>query len=85
MEESESNAGSIIGALIGFACGVGIGLLFAPKPGTELRQDVADLVNKGRRKGRRLVEQGSETISSVKERVTSEGGKEPFYESGKYT
>lgn len=83
--ESESKTGSIVGTLIGFACGVGVGLLFARKPGQELREDVVDLINKGRRKSERLVEQGREKISSAKERITSETGKEPFYESGKYT
>ena len=85
MVEKQSNVGgSIVATLVGFACGVGVGLLFAKKPGSETRQDIADLINKGRRKGERLLQQGREKVSSVKERI-SEGGKEPFYESGKYT
>lgn len=86
MVERESNVGgSIVATLVGFACGVGVGLLFAKKPGSETRQDIADLINKGRRKGERLLQQGRERLSGAAEGIASEGGKEPFYESGKYT
>ena len=85
MKQSESNAGGIILAgVVGVICGAVAGLLLAPKSGSETREDIADLINKGRRKGEELVEQGREKFSEAKSRVL-QGGKEPFYESGKYT
>lgn len=84
-QSDESNAGGVIlGAVVGLICGAAVGLLFAPKAGSETREDIADLINKGRRKGEELVEQGRDKFNEAKSRVM-QGGKEPFYESGKYT
>jgi gas vesicle protein len=86
MKQSESKgSGAGIGAIVGFLCGVGVGLLFAKKPGKETRQQLAELMDKGRKTGEDLLQQGREKIASAKERMASEGDKEPFYESGKYT
>ncbi len=82
MIQSE-NKGTGIGAFVGFLAGVGVGLLFAPKPGNETRRQVGNLLIKGRRKGEELL--GRDQTETAKEKMVSEGGKEPFYESGKYT
>jgi gas vesicle protein len=83
MVQSESK-GSGIGGVVGFLVGVGVGLLMANKPGSETRRDIVDLFNKGRRKSEELIGQGKERLEDVKSGMSSEGGKEPFYESGKY-
>ena len=85
MYSSESKSGSGIGTIVGFLAGVGVGLLFATKPGKETRQSIMDLINRGRKKGEDLVDQGRERVENATEKMVSEGGKEPFYESGKYT
>ena len=45
-----------VGALVGFACGVGVALLFARKSGKETRQDISDMLDKGRRKSEELID-----------------------------
>lgn len=84
MKQSENGSG-VMGTVVGFLCGVGVGLLFATKTGKETRQQISEMINKGRKSGEDLLKQGRETIEGAKETMTSEGGKEPFYESGKYT
>ena len=85
MAYRESRDGSGIGTFVGFLVGVGVGMLFAARPGSETRRQIADLIQRGRKKGEELIGAGSEQLEDAKESVVSEGGKEPFYESGKYT
>lgn len=87
MAYSESKSGgSGVGTIVGFLVGVGVGLLFATRPGSETRQQIADLFKKGREKGEDLISQGREKISdTMQSGAQQQGGKEPFYESGKYT
>jgi hypothetical protein len=59
--QSQSGAG-VVGALFGFACGVGVGLLCATKPGSETRREIADMLARGRRKGEELAEAGTEAL-----------------------
>ena len=80
-QSEKSSSG--VGTLVWFLTGVGVGLLFAAKPGRETRQQLADYFNKSGAKD--LLRKGQEGIETAKDRMSSEGGKEPFYESGKYT
>jgi gas vesicle protein len=52
------------GLLCGVAVGAALGLLFAPKPGRELRHDLGD-------SARRLGHQSAETYEGAKRAVTS--------------
>jgi len=82
MAQHQSKGGGGLGTVVGFIAGVGVGLLFA-KP--ETREWLTDLLRMGRERGGKLAEKAGEELEQAKETMTSEGGKEPFYESGKYT
>jgi gas vesicle protein len=85
MARQTESASSFVGTLLVFATGVACGLLFAKQTGEETREQLADLINKGKQKGQELMAKGSDELQRQKEKMSSEGGKEPFYESGKYT
>ncbi len=62
-EREENNAGTkLTYLLIGGGIGALLALLFAPKSGTELRGDIADVTRKG-------IEKGKETASLVGEKA----------------
>jgi gas vesicle protein len=62
-EKDEANAGTkLTYLLIGGGIGAVLALLFAPKSGNELREDIADVTRKG-------LEKGKETASLVGERA----------------
>ncbi|MBI4376840.1 MAG: YtxH domain-containing protein [Elusimicrobia bacterium] len=81
----ESNGGSRIGNLLVFASGIVVGLLVATKPGRDLRAQIGELFQQGRERSERLLRRGKEQVEDAKERMSGEGGKEPFYETGKYS
>ncbi len=83
--QNRGGGGAGIGAFVGFLAGVGVGLLYAWQTGAETREQLADLFRKGRERGEGLARQTREQVENAKDAMTSEGGKEPFYESGKYT
>lgn len=64
--ETESNANWIAPALIGFGVGALLGgtmaLMFAPKSGPELREDLME-------RGRTMVEKGRERVQRLSENV----------------
>jgi gas vesicle protein len=60
--ESTSASAKLTYLLIGGGIGAIVALLFAPKSGTELRGDIADVTRKG-------IEKGKETASIVGERA----------------
>ena len=73
---SGSNGGGVVIALFaGLAIGVIIGILFAPKSGKEIRNDLMD-------KGERLMEKGKESVSDVVEKTKDlvESGKQKIEE-----
>ena len=74
LETKSSTAGWIAGTLgtfgLGLLVGAGLGLLLAPKPGRELREDLRD-------KLRRAPEDFNETVASV-------AGREPLGSSKSY-
>lgn len=68
--------------LLGFGIGVTIGVLFAPKPGSETRQYIADKTSEGtdflvqqsqqiKDTATDLLERGKQTVASQKEKVGS--------------
>jgi gas vesicle protein len=71
------NRKQIPGAIASFAVGAGIGaavaLLFAPKSGEELREDIVDGVNEGahqvRRTGRDLKRRAQKVVDMAKDQV----------------
>ena len=60
-EEKTSSIGLVLGAL---AAGVVLGMLFAPKKGSELRADLGDMLRRNRDKARGLADKISENIPS---------------------
>ncbi len=64
LETKQSTAGMLLGALgtfgIGLVVGAGIGLLLAPKPGRELRENLKERLSRG---GRDVL--GDESMSSM--------------------
>ena len=84
MAQQHTKSGGI-GTVVTFLAGVGVGLLFATRTGAETRERLAELIRKGRQRGEDLAGEAGEELEKAEETMTSEGGKEPFYESGKYT
>jgi gas vesicle protein len=69
--KDESHAGStVISFLAGGLVGAGLALLFAPKPGRELRKDIADIAADAREKAAAVVDQGKDlyegSVTAVK-------------------
>jgi hypothetical protein len=68
----ENTKGFGFGGILTFVSGVVVGLLFASKPGSETRQQIADLVNRG--KGKEALRRGQETMQRAREAITGESG-----------
>lgn len=85
MAQQTSKTGMGVGTVLGFLAGVGVGLLFATRTGEETREKLAGMFHGWRERGEELGREAEEKLETAKETMTSEGGKEPFYESGKYT
>jgi gas vesicle protein len=64
---AQSN-GFVMGLLCGAALGAAIGLLFAPKPGSELRNQLADTTERFRRKAGEAYNQASDTVEDLVEK-----------------
>ena len=59
--KNESNTGSTaVAFLAGGLVGAGLALLLAPKPGKELRKDIADIAADAREKAAAVVDQGKD-------------------------
>jgi gas vesicle protein len=68
--KDESYAGSLaISFLAGGLVGAGLALLFAPKPGRELRKDITDIAADARIKAAAAVDQGKELYEGSVTRV----------------
>jgi len=71
--ERENNAGFAVGALTGAMVGAGLGLLFAPKAGAELRGELSESLTSMReavaRRYRELAERAGVEIENLEERV----------------
>ena len=79
-EEESGGGGFLIGLLCGTALGAAIGLMFAPKAGTEFRQRLYDSTGDLRQKAYETYDQASEQVNTVatKARQAVERGKEAF-------
>lgn len=79
-EEDSGGGGFLIGLLCGTALGAAIGLMFAPKAGSEFRQRLYDSTGDIRRKAYETYDQASEQVNTVATRARQavERGKEAF-------
>lgn len=68
----------------GAAVGVGIGLLFAPRPGKETRAQVKKWIEDKTEKGKELWAKGKEQLAQQKEQLGAalDAGKKAYYEAG---
>ena len=64
-EEESGGGGFLIGLLCGTALGAAIGLMFAPKAGSEFRQRLYDSTGDIRRKAYETYDQASEQVNNV--------------------
>jgi gas vesicle protein len=79
-EEESGGSGFLIGLLCGTALGAAIGLMFAPKAGSEFRQRIYDSTSDLRRKAYETYDQASEQVNNVvtKGRQAMDRGREAF-------
>ena len=79
-EEESGGGGFIIGLLCGAALGAAIGLMFAPKAGSEFRQRIYDSTGDLRRKAYETYGQASEQVNNMvtKGRQAVDRGREAF-------
>ena len=69
MDGEEQGGGAfLMGLLAGTVLGAGLGMLFAPKPGTALRTDLADSANRLQRTAADTYNQASERVGHWVER-----------------
>jgi gas vesicle protein len=68
--EDQSGASFVLGMLTGAFVGAGVALLFAPKPGAEIRQQLGEQY-------RGLADRVGETTQSLRERA------QPLYDQGR--
>jgi gas vesicle protein len=72
-EERRIGGGTFLaGLLMGAAIGAGLALLFAPKKGSELRDQIAESARKARESAREAYRQAAEKAGAVASRAVSE-------------
>lgn len=64
-----NGSGFTTGLICGAAVGAALALLFAPKPGSATRRDLAKSADKLRRRGRELYDSAAETAADVSDGV----------------
>jgi len=79
-EEESGGGGFLIGLLCGTALGAAIGLMFAPKVGSEFRQKIYEQTGDIRRKAYETYGQASEQVNNIvsKGRQAVDRGREAF-------
>jgi len=79
-EEETGGGGFLIGLLCGTALGAAIGLMFAPKAGSEIRQRLYESTGDIRRKAAETYDQASEQVNNMvtKGREAVDRGREAF-------
>lgn len=79
-EEEAGGGGFLIGLLCGTALGAAIGLMFAPKAGSEFRQRLYESTGDIRRKAYETYDQASEQVNNMvtKGRQVVDRGREAF-------
>jgi len=91
--EREDGGGSfLMGLLAGTVLGAGLGMLFAPKPGSELRSQLGEQAGRLRSSATDTYQQASEKVSQIVDRGreaydrarggTGPGGSESTYTTG---
>src|SRR5688500_6727274 len=80
---SNGDAGSgrfLVGLLTGAALGAAIGLMFAPRPGSEFRQQLSSTTDRLKQKASETYDQASGTVTDMmsKGRQVAERGREAF-------
>ena len=79
-EEEAGGGGFVLGLLCGAALGAAIGLMFAPKAGSEFRQRLYDSTGDIRRRAYETYDQASEQVNNIvsKGRQAVDRGREAF-------
>ena len=79
-EEESTGGGFLIGLLCGTALGAAIGLMFAPKAGSEIRQTLYDSTGDIRRRASEKYDQATEQVNNIvtKGRQAVDRGREAF-------
>jgi gas vesicle protein len=79
-EEESGGGGFVFGLLVGAALGAAVGLMFAPKAGSELRQTIYDQTGDIRKKATDAYGQATQTVNDyvAKGRDAVERGKQAF-------
>lgn len=79
-EEETGGGGFLLGLLCGTALGAAVGLMFAPRAGSELRQSLYDSTGDIRRKAYDAYGQASEQVNNIvtKGRQAVDRGREAF-------
>jgi gas vesicle protein len=79
-EEESGGGGFVIGLLCGAALGAAVGLMFAPKAGTQLRKTLYDSTGDIRKKASDAYDQATQTVNDyvAKGRDAVERGKQAF-------
>ena len=72
-EREEGGGSFLMGLLAGTVLGAGLGMLFAPKAGSELRSQLVDQTGKLREKADQSYQQATEKVSQIVDR-----GKEAY-------
>lgn len=64
---------TIAAATVGLAVGTGLGMMYAPKKGIELRQDLKELLNKIKDKIQKIdIEETKEELSKILDKISKE-------------
>ncbi len=68
MEREDGSGSFLMGLLAGTVLGAGLGMLFAPKPGSELRSQLGDQAGRLRSTANDTYQQASEKVSQMMDR-----------------
>jgi gas vesicle protein len=68
LEREEGGGSFLMGLLAGTVLGAGLGMLFAPKAGSELRSQLSESATKLRSTAEESVQQASEKVSQIMDR-----------------
>jgi len=74
-ESGSGGAGFVVGLLTGTALGAGLGMLFAPKSGSELRGKISESATHMGEKGRVIVDKARDAVSRGSEEARRLGEK----------
>ena len=84
IQNGQGRAGAMfVGLLFGVAIGTALGLMFAPKPGFELRRDMEKQARQLKRRAAAAYDQASEGVNTVVEkgRTAFEAGRDAYRSS----